>query len=118
MGLLLNFFPLQDIPTVNGNGNAQAAPITNGTGPKVSVNSNGMVNGFPKAGDDDWSRTSGPPRIGSLINELAASAGDATDHQTWVAANLDDKFYGGVLCLMSSFRYYLLMLGHFQRMVA
>lgn len=110
MRLLLNF-SLQDTPTINGNGNAKVAPTTNGAGPKVSVNSSGMVNGFPKAGDDDWSRTSGPPRIGSLINELAASTGDATEHQTWVAANLDDKFYGGVSYSVSSPHYILLMLG-------
>ncbi|KAF8419946.1 hypothetical protein EV426DRAFT_576746 [Tirmania nivea] len=91
-----------DGPAVNGNGvtNGQASgkselltPTTNGAGPK-SLMSPGMVNGFPKAGEDDWSRTSGPPRIGNIIEELVQTAGDTTEHQTWVAANLDDKFYG------------------------
>lgn len=97
-----------DGPAVNGNGatNGQLngksgllTPTTNGAGPKSPISpkspmSPGMINGFPKAGEDDWSRTSGPPRIGNLIEELAQTAGDATEHQTWVAANLDDKFYG------------------------
>lgn len=97
-----------DGPAVNGNDvtNGQPngksellTPTTNGTGPKSPVSpkspmSSGMINGFPKAGEDDWSRTSGPPRIGNVIEELVQTAGDTTEHQTWVAANLDDKFYG------------------------
>ena len=114
---ITNFF-LQDGPIVNGNGTAQAGPTTNGTGPQAPANPSEMVNGFPKAGDDDWSRTSGPPRIGSLIDELIASAGDDTEHQTWIAANVDDKFFGGVSFSVSSFHYWLLMLGLVQSMVA
>lgn len=89
----------------NGQANGKAGlltPATNGAGPKSPISpksptSPGMVNGFPKAGEEDWSRTSGPPRIGNVLDELAQAAGDATEHQTWVAANLDDKFYGGTL---------------------
>jgi len=91
----------QDGPTVNGNG------ITNGqtngkaerkspVSPKSPI-SPVMINGFPKAGEDDWSRTSGPPRIGNVIEELMPTAGDTSEHQTWVAGNLDDRFYGGIL---------------------
>lgn len=98
-----------DGPAVNGNGvtNGQlkgrsellTPTTTNGAGPKSPVSSKtpmspGMINGFPKAGEDDWSRTSGPPRIGNSIEELVQTARDTTEHQTWVAANLDDKFYG------------------------
>lgn len=86
----------------NGKANGKAellTPTTNGAGPKSPVSpkspaSPGMVNGFPKAGEDDWSRTSGPPRIGNAIDELMQNAVDATEHQTLLAANLDDKFYG------------------------
>ena len=103
-------FP-QDSPAVNGNGvttngKANGKPglltsTTNGAGPKSPASPkspmpSGMVNGFPKAGEDDWSRTSGPPRVGNIVEELVQTAGDTTEHQTWVAANLDDKFYGGM----------------------
>lgn len=101
---------LQDGPAVNGNGatngqtngkSEQLTPTTNGaglksTGTPKSPLSPGIINGFPKAGEDDWSRTSGPPRIGNIIDELVQTAGDTTEHQTWIAANLDDKFYGGM----------------------
>lgn len=60
-----------------------------------------MINGFLKAGEEDWSRTSGPPRFGSIGKDAEEAGAGATteDHQTWIAANLDDKFYGGTLAV-------------------
>src|SRR5215217_5563469 len=52
------------------------------------------VNGFPKAGDGEWGRTGWEPRFGDL-NEALRLVDATSDHQTFVAANLDDKFFGG-----------------------
>lgn len=53
-----------------------------------------MVNGFPKAGDGEWSRVGWEPRFGSLNDALGLDDA-AQNHQTFVEANLDDKFFGG-----------------------
>jgi hypothetical protein len=89
--------PPPDKPATNGtngvsngtNGASAAAPA--GEAPK-----DGFVNGFPKAGDGEWSRTGWEPRFGSLNDALGITQGDVTtDHQTWVEGQLDEKFFGG-----------------------
>lgn len=54
-----------------------------------------MVNGFPKAGDGEWERTGWAPRFGSLNDALGLDDAIAENHQTFVEASLDDKFFGG-----------------------
>jgi hypothetical protein len=87
-----------------------ATPATNGTN-GVSNGTNGaiaaaptaeapkgdgFVNGFPKAGDGEWSRTGWEPRFGNLNDALGITQGEGiSDHQTWVEGQLDEKFYGG-----------------------
>lgn len=78
-------------------------PATNGT-------TNGATNGATtapadagpkkpdekKAGDGNWEGTGWEPRFGSL-NDALDLDGHRTDHQTWIEANVDEKFYGGKL---------------------
>ena len=54
-----------------------------------------MVNGLPKAGDGEWSRTGWEPQFGNLNDSLGVTADIGGDHQTWVEGSLDDKFFGG-----------------------
>ena len=54
-----------------------------------------MVNGQPKAGDGEWSRTGWEPQFGSLNDTLGLDDALAEDHQTLLESKLDDKFFGG-----------------------
>ncbi|KAF8463160.1 C2 domain-containing protein [Kalaharituber pfeilii] len=84
-----------DIPATNGTKSNLHSPTVNGSGMKSpTLPATPFVNGFPKAGEDDWSRTSGPPRLGSWTDEINLAELKSPDHQTWVAANLSDNFYG------------------------
>jgi hypothetical protein len=57
-------------------------------------------NGYPKAGDGEWSRTGWSPRfgdgsgnpngIGTALDELDV------DKATWLEGRLEDKFFGGL----------------------
>ncbi|KAL7269910.1 Tricalbin-2 [Rhizina undulata] len=83
--------PPSKSPT-NGNG-VTASPTTGLSSPAVHKSST-MVNGFPKAGEGEWDRTGWTPRFGGLNDVLGVNNTIAPDHQTWVEANLDEKFYG------------------------
>jgi hypothetical protein len=84
-----------DMPPAATNG------VTNGTSPTtpgtaVTPAKSSEVNGYPKAGDGEWRRTGWEPRFGSLNDALGINKDDSvTDHQTFVEASLDDKFFGG-----------------------
>ncbi|KAG0635305.1 C2 domain-containing protein [Tuber brumale] len=73
----------------NGRNGAQALPDEPKT-PKTP----GMVNGQPKAGDGDWSRTGWEPQFGSLNDTFGLDDVVAEDHQTFLESKLDDKFFG------------------------
>lgn len=68
-------------------------PSTPATGLATVPATPKYVNGFPKAGDGEWGRTGWEPRFGDL-NEALRLVDATSDHQTFVAANLDDKFFG------------------------
>ncbi|KAI5851685.1 C2 domain-containing protein [Morchella snyderi] len=97
---------------ING-GNGSVAPTpTSAVAPKDPE----MVNGCPKAGDGDWSRVGWEPRFGTLNDALGL--GDAVqDHQTFVEANLDDKFFGdwyhnaGIILFTSLATWFLTLIG-------
>src|SRR5690606_41967945 len=55
-----------------------------------------FVNGHPKAGDGNWERTGWEPRFGSVSDAFGDVDRSSADHQTWVEASLDEKFFGGL----------------------
>ncbi|RPB03096.1 tricalbin [Choiromyces venosus 120613-1] len=73
----------------SGTNRVQALPDT----PKTTKIP-GMVNGQPKAGDGEWSRTGWEPRFGNLNDALGLDDAVAEDHQTLLESKLDDKFFG------------------------
>ncbi|TGZ80655.1 tricalbin [Ascodesmis nigricans] len=80
--------PTPKSPTTNGatngatNGEAKAEPAQ----PKKPKH--------PPAGEGNWEPTGWEPRFGSLNDALNIDQYISADHQTWVEATLDDKFFG------------------------
>lgn len=73
------------------------APPTNGTtnGTTNSVTT-APANTAPKKEETTWEQCGWEPRFGSL-NDALDFDGHKDDHQTWIEANVDEKFYGGTL---------------------
>lgn len=88
-GTLNKDLPPPEAPPLNGTTNG----TTNGasTAPAAPTKPE-----HKKAGDGNWEGTGWEPRFGSL-NDALDLDGHRTDHQTWIEANLDEKYFGGEL---------------------
>lgn len=73
----------------------QSAATATASTPGTAVSpASPYVNGHPKAGEGNWERTGWEPRFGPVAEAFGVDTSSA-DHQTWVEANLDEKFFGG-----------------------